>query len=270
MKISDSEVLNLCAAFTQVTSEGSIDECLTQLSVLTARILSANGCTIFLLSEEEVAEAGLHDGAGFGPPPGRRGKSRKAELASPATAGKGVSIVRGGRSDMESMVSTIVLHGKIIGVVHACQPVQQSGFSKDDLDLFGVLTPLITKSIQVIQLQYILKSRFTQLALTKSNELTLHDLISGVRQNPNQIARILARSFYREMLNAGFSFNQIIFSVAEVISELSASLRRPAGNARQRSAQNDETCELLFQFSCDQPEKLSARSAIGAEDVIAV
>jgi hypothetical protein len=227
MKMSDSLVQKVRDVFTEAGVEGSLEDCLNELSGLVARVLSAKGCTILLLSEEEAKNAQLCDRAGFGMLPGtpgrlRSGLSRRSRgRAEPAPA-----TLHDSRGEMESMFSTIVLNGKLIGVIHASRPQLQRFFSKEDLDLFSIVTPIITKSIQVIQLQHILKSRFTQVALTRSGDSTVRDLLSGVMQNPNQIARILAKSFYREMLNAGFSFNQIIFAATEVISELSTSLRK--------------------------------------------
>jgi len=61
--------------------------------------------------------------------------------------------------------------------------------------------------------------------------------MAGVTHNPNQIARILARSFYREMLGAGFNLNQILFAATEVISELSSTIKvrgaRQGGRPKQ-------------------------------------
>ncbi len=253
MPMNTNAVLTLCDGFTRTESQGSMAECLDELAELTARILRAKGCTILLLSEDEVAQAGLHDAAGFGPaptPPVIPDTQWPIPLAPPAAATAG--IVRGGHGDMESMVSTIMLHQRIIGVIHASSPLQESGFGKDDLDLLGILTPLIAKSIQVIQLQNILKSRFTQIALSKSSESAIAALLSGVMPNPNQVARILAKSFYREMLNAGFNVTQVISAATEVISELTASLRKHKAGRKQRVSQASEVLDLVLQARSDQ------------------
>lgn len=265
MPMNANAVLTLCDGFTQIESHGSMAECLDELAELTARILSAKGCTILLLSEDEVAQAGLGDCAGFERvvPEAQPGMQLPAPVtvSTRATAG----IVRGGHGEMESMVSTIILHRRVIGVIHASSPMQESGFGKDDLDLLGVLTPLIAKSIQVIQLQNILKSRFTQIALTKSNESTMGALMSGVIQNPNQVARILAKSFYREMLNAGFNVNQVISAATEVISELTASLRKHKAGRKHRVKQAGEVLALVLQAKSDQmPEPQPANGNVHA------
>lgn len=219
MKLSDSVVENLRDVFTDVGVEGSLEDCLDELSALVARVISAQGCMIILLTEEEAKQAPPSDRSGFGFLPGTPRRLRKA-LLPPATR------TTTARTDVDSMFSTIVMNGKIFGIIQAVVPQQQRSFSKDDLDLFSILTPIITKSIQVIQLQHVLRSRFAQAALIKTSDDTVRAMLSGVMQNPNQIARILAKSFYREMLNAGFSFNQILFAATEVISELSATVRK--------------------------------------------
>jgi hypothetical protein len=71
------------------------------------------------------------------------------------------------------------------------------------------------------------------MAVTRSGDKTISEIISGSGQNPNHIARILAKSFYREMTIAGFSFNQIIYAASEVISELSNSLRKHSASHKQ-------------------------------------
>lgn len=253
MPMNANAVLTLCDGFTRIESRGSTADCLDELAELTARILGAKGCTILLLSEDEVAQAGLDGGSGCVPRPSPS-SAPGVQLPAPVAASTGATagIVRGGHGGTESMVSTILLHQKIIGVIHASSPLHASGFGKDDLDLLGILTPLIAKSIQVIQLQNILKSRFAQIALTKSNELAIDALMSGVMQNPNQVVRILAKAFYREMLNAGFNVNQVISAATEVISELTASLRKHSAGRKQRANRSGDVLALVLQARSDQ------------------
>jgi L-methionine (R)-S-oxide reductase len=228
MKLTEDMVQNLRDVFTAIGVEGSLEECLNELSALVARVLRAKGCSIILLTEEEAHSAEGSDRSGFGFLPGSPEGRRLSRLPEDVSGGAEAREPR-----VESMFSTIVLHGKVVGVIQAV-PQQQCGFGKDDLDLFSIMTPIITKSVQVIQLQHLLRSRFTQAALATTDDVQVRNILSGVMQNPNQIARILAKSFYREMLNAGFSFNQIIFAATELISELSASVRKHGARRKQR------------------------------------
>jgi hypothetical protein len=50
------------------------------------------------------------------------------------------------------------------------------------------------------------------------------------------MARIVARSFYREMTIAGFSQSQIIKVASEIISELSVSVRRHSKRMTSKSS----------------------------------
>lgn len=247
MRLNSCAILKLCEEFTRIESNGDLAEFLDDLSKLTARILNASGCTILLLSEAEVAQAALHETDGRCALPARL-RPGATEIAAPRVAEEVplATTVRGAHGEMHGMVGTIMLHRKIIGVIHASGPIAANGFSKDDLELLAMLAPLVTKSIQVFQLQNILKSRFAQIALTKSNESTIGALISGAMQSPNQIARILAKSFYREMLNAGFNANQVISAATEVISELTVSLRKHKVNRKQRAKDRGDILALLL------------------------
>jgi hypothetical protein len=239
MKMSENAVCKLRAEFSRFAPEGSVQECLDELSDIIARIISAKGCTILILAEDELAAPGT-----------------LPVLPAEAVVEPYVAIVRDADGDTESMVSAIMSRGKIVGVIHVCRSLQSGGFDESDQDLFSILNPLVTKSIEVIQLQNILKSRFTQIAIARSNESAIKDLMAGVMQNPNQIARILARSFYREMLNAGFNLNQILFAATEVISELSASLKKRSARQKSRGAQD------IFQMKLMPGQGMAAEAAI--------
>lgn len=235
MKLSDGVVRDLQDLFGEIGFEGGVEDCLDELSTLVARLLSAKGCAIILLTEEEASGTQAGHRSGFGILPGTPTTRLSKALSFAAfPAAPDCSADRGAETPVDSMFATIVLKGKTVGVMHAVFPQQQGSFSKQDLDLLTILTPIIAKSIQVIQLQQLLKSRFTQMALSRSGESVVRDMLSGVAQNPNQIARILARSFYREMLRAGFNFKQILFAATEVISELSAGVRQNGARRKQK------------------------------------
>lgn len=259
MKLSDSVVRDLQVLFGEIGFEGGIEDCLDELSTLVARLLSAKGCAIILLTEEEAnrTQAGHRSGFGFLPgTPSTQLSKLAPHLALPTVPSPSAGCTHG--APVDSMFATIVLKGKTVGVMHAVLPQQQGSFSKQDLDLFTILTPIIAKSIQVIQLQQLLKSRFAQMALSQSGDSVVRDMLSGVMQNPNQIARILAKSFYREMLRAGFSFNQIIFAATEVISELSAGVRQNGARRKQRDIEQSAPAEPRWR---ELPDAMAVQAA---------
>jgi hypothetical protein len=217
MRTHENAVCKIREEFAAFAPEGATPECLDALSAIIVRIVGAHGCTILILEEGTSASTPL--------------------LPAQALAAPYVAVVPDAAGAGESLVSAIVSRGKIVGVIN----VARSGhFNQDELDIFSVLVPLVTKAIEVSQLQTILKSRFTQLSIARSNESAIREMMTGVMQHPNQMARILARSFYREMQNAGFTLNQIIFAATEVISELSSSLKKRSGRPEKSAVQEQD------------------------------
>lgn len=250
MRMRKSAILKLREGFAQLSTDGSMQECLGKLSELTAAIVGARDCIILLFDEGQLAAAVFSDEACFGPLPSQLspgGKNPAAPVMPLAARSGAASGDDGGHK--ENMVSAIVLHGKTVGVIHACGPLHQCNFSMDDLHTFNVVTPIVARSIQVIQLQNILKSRFAQLALSRTDESTIGNLTGGIVDNPNQIAKILAKAFYREMLKAGFDFNQILFAATEVISELTTSLRKHSARRKERAKDNMDSLEFIVPSS---------------------
>jgi len=260
MILSDKTVSRLREEFSRFSPEGSMKECLDALSEVIARVLCAKGCSILILAECDLSQTTLDSGPQFGPLPEPLANQKPviyaATVSEPSTAPDRAYDVHG---TTESMVSAIVLQGKIVGVIHASLSLQPGGFKEEDLYLFSLLTPLVTKSIQVIQLQNILNSRFAQLAIAQSNESAIKELMNGMMQNPNQFARMLARAFYREMLHAGFSVNQIIFVATELISELSSSLKKRSAKHKKQTGELPLAAPVPAQTA---PERLVAEHAI--------
>jgi signal transduction protein with GAF and PtsI domain len=123
------------------------------------------------------------------------------------------------------MFCPIVSHGKTIGLIHVGEPKNKRYFNPRDLKLLEVVALVIAKLVQVIQLQNILNSRFAQIALAQSvNSATVKPLIIPAHHQ-SRIAKIVAKSFYREMKKASFGPNQIIITASEILSHLSENLR---------------------------------------------
>ncbi|MBB3258636.1 hypothetical protein F4827_003504 [Paraburkholderia bannensis] len=210
MNESQIVITRMRDTFNQIESAGSIDDCLNELAIKAGEVLDA-ACAIVMLSEDQVHEMGLRPGTGFG------------DVLEASVDG-----------EHPRMFSAIEMQGKVIGVIRARQRQPARCFGADDLQLFGLLSLVIARSIQVIQMQHILKSRFAQLALTRSTQKTIGEIVAESAQSPNQMARILAKSFYREMISAGFNFNQIVFAATEVISELTDNMRKHKSAYRRR------------------------------------
>lgn len=235
-------------------SEGSLDDNLYQLAATAARILNAENCSIMLLNEGEMEDLSLRVCANFGSLPAAAYKEavQSGEGVSGHVIATGKSLLvediaqsgfaqwaRRSNDPRTSLISSpITLNGKIVGVINVNTHRNNRAFTLDDLNLLDIVALFIGKSIQVIQLQNILRSRFVQMALADETRHTIGNVMVNAGQNPDQMARIVAKSFYRELAKAGFSSAQIVNAATEIISQLSKNLQRHSKRSKN-AAESD-------------------------------
>lgn len=221
---------------------GSLDDNLQQLAAVTAKIVSAANCSIMLLNDGESENMCMSVCACHGPLPAAAYKESIGQgngIAGHVIAtGQSLLIENIDQSEFAMwarrandprkslMSSPITISGRIVGVVNVSGHAHGEAFSPADLNLFDVVALFIGKSIQVFQLQNILNSRFAQLALVQEAKNNMGGSLKSAFQNPDQLAKILAKSFYREMTRAGFGSSQIINAASEIIQQLSSNLHR--------------------------------------------
>lgn len=223
--------------------QGTLDDNLLQLAERAAKALTAEKCSIMLLKDGESDDLRMRVCASYGalPDAAYTESIGKGEGIAGRVIATGRSILiddiskselasRARRTDdpRKSLISSpIPINRRIVGVVNVSSHARGDVFTPADLNLLEVIALFIGKSIQAIQLQNILNSRFAQLALLHEAEKSLEPMGVGVAvQNPDQMAKILAKSFYKEMTRAGLGSNQIINAASEIISQLSGSLQR--------------------------------------------
>jgi L-methionine (R)-S-oxide reductase len=236
-------------------TQGSLDDNLQQLASTAARILNAENCSIMLIKDEaEDGTFSLRVCANHGNLPakayreavkvgdgiaGRVVAKGKSMLVENIDASEFAQLARQTHDPRKSMISSpILVNGKIIGVININGPKRNRPFNLDDLGLLDIVALFVGKSIQVVQLQNLLRSRFAQLAIAHNTEKAIGDVLINTAQNPDQMAKIVAKSFYREMTKAGFGSGQIINAASEIISQLSSSLQKHSERAHR--AKNEE------------------------------
>lgn len=221
---------------------GNLDDNLQQLASLTANILSAENCSIMLLNDGESGNLRMRVCGCYGSLPAAAYKESigQGDGISGYVIATGQSLLiedidrspfarwaRRANDPRKSLVSSpIPVGGRIVGVVNISGHTQGDAFSQADMNLLDVVALFIGKSIQVFQLQSILNSRFTQLALMQEARKNMEGSLEGAFKDPDQVARILARSFYKEMTRAGLGSSQIINAASEIIHQLSSTLQR--------------------------------------------
>ncbi|WP_192499606.1 GAF domain-containing protein [Burkholderia cepacia] len=208
----------------------SVAESLLELSSMMAKALGAKKCVIVIFGERDITEVGMFAGARFGETPIPRGRegytNTRHDLHRDPAFNRAATASSAATPPRDKMSSAIVSHEKIIGIVHVYRTPQQCDFDVKDLQLLDTLTFMCNLAIEAMQLRKILASRLTRIALTHSTDNTVEQIVTDFAKNPNRIARILAKSFYREMTRAGFGCNQMIQVASEIISELSNSVRK--------------------------------------------
>ncbi len=223
-------------------TQGNLELSLGQLAEMAAKILNAEHCSIMLLDEEEKDELKLRVFGNFGGLPDAAFKqiTKKGEGISGHVLATGqpllvedieksefATVARRLSAGSKSLISApIVLRRNIVGVINVSDPKSKRPFNLDDLHLLDVVALFVGKSVQVAQLQSILNSRFAQIALAQEANNAIGDAMAFVSDNPNQLAKILAKSFFKEMSKAGFSSTQIIHAASEIINQLNSNLSK--------------------------------------------
>jgi signal transduction protein with GAF and PtsI domain len=230
-------------------SEGSLADNLAELARLAATAFEAERCSIMLFSAGDGDAMRLRVVASHGdlPAAARDTLIARGEGIAGRVAESGEAIViedimdsplagfarrpRQGRPSL--MAAPIRIQGKVIGVMNLAGPRAARTFTPADLATLEVVARFAAKTIQVIQLQNLLQSRFAQLALARDAERAVGSAMLGAAYDPDKMAKIVAKSFFREMTRAGFDAGQIIGAASEIISQLSTTLNRH-GKRRDR------------------------------------
>lgn len=213
-------------------ASGSLEDNLHSHAELARRLLGATSCSVMLLGSDSPDDLRMRHCASAGAVPpaasealvasgegicGRVLASGRALRVEDIFRSEFAGLARHKRAAVPALMSAPVrIDGRTVGVVN----VTGTTFSEAELGLFEVIALFIGKSVQVIQLQGLLASRFAQLALVREGTPG-----AAVYQNPDDLARILARSFFKEMTRAGFAPGQIVSAASELIGQLNGSLQ---------------------------------------------
>ena len=217
----------------------SLDESLQDLVIMAAKILQTQNCSIMLLKDDEdTGEMTLRVFAhsGYLPDIAYNEAKKIKESISGYVVSTGESLfiedidrsqfshLKRGRYMSKGFISVpIRIHDKVIGVINANTPLNRSNIERNDLELLTTIAFLIGKSIQVLQLQNLLRSKYAQYALGQARGTSIS---VSVHQSPDKIAKILAKTFYNEMLKAGFGPDHMLTTATEIISLLSDKLKK--------------------------------------------
>lgn len=208
---------------------------------LAAGLIGAASCSVMLLDSRDEGEPCMSIHAHHGPLPSaalqaaiRRGEgiagrvlaSSKALLVADIGQSEFAPIARRGAGLGCSLLCVpISIAGRVAGVVNAANARDADPFDEAALCLLQLMAAFLGRTLQVRQLQHLLDSRFAQLALLQETEADPQAARLAYR-NPDQVAKILARSFFREMHRAGFGSAQILSAASELIGQLNHDIQQ--------------------------------------------
>lgn len=241
MKDLNNSFLKLVDLSQFLDQQTNLDDCLRDLATLAADIVDTGNCSIMLLHRSaETDDFRLRVFAHHGALPasalqeaakvsegiaGRVAAEGKPVLVEDITTSPYRPLARCPDQASKSFISVPIRSGaKVIGVINFSIPNTKHCFDQQDLQQANFVGLLVEKSLNVIQLQNVLQSKFVQLAISReTKELAEHTIAPAIRE-PDKLAKIVAKTFYREMAKAGFTANQIVEAAGEIISLLNQTL----------------------------------------------
>ena len=120
------------------------------------------------------------------------------------------------------LASPLLIDNEIYGVIILY--CNGNHFSKEDFELFKIITLFVSKSIRTREMQNLLNSRYAQWALVKRAKNEICSPATLAIQDPEGLSKLLAKTFFKEMTLAGFSHSHIINAASEIISLLHENL----------------------------------------------
>ena len=220
---------------------GQFEDSLHRLTCIAGELLAARRVSLMLLDSTPGQGARLKLAALCGELPEAAWKEEPAAgqgIAGQVLAsGVSVRVASIGRSGFKQqarhadesggfLACPVFIAGGPAGVLNISQPIDRARFSAADLANAELAALLIGRAIQVGRLDRMLDSRFAQLAFTLEGTTDAHSVIALSAHDPDKVAKMLARAFYRELRHCGFTSNQVIHAAGEIISELTRSLNR--------------------------------------------
>jgi len=243
---------------------------MAQLATMVAKLLGADGCMIMLIdcvTRDSITFRAYCIGLPAGDAK-RKQWTRHGETAAreairaesallidiPGNAGKPNMTAKTARRVHSIVASPIRVGSNIVGVLNLVTGGEICQRAPERLAAVEIAAWLVGQSLHALRLETLLDSRFAQLALTtEAGSAVGCQRLALAGSRPEQLARILAKSFFREMVKFGCESGQIITAASEIISQLSATLKRHRDRRHRKtpkSRDGDSTATDSPERSC--------------------
>lgn len=237
----------LQALIAYVSRRRQVEGDLTQIAADTASMFGAEACSVMLFKDggselrlhltarsrplpKELRGQGLSEAVGEGLA-GRVAASGRALLVADLATSEFAGISR--HHTGSCICAPIPVAGRVRGVLNLSRP---QPFTHDDLALACIAGLLLGLALELARIQDLLRSRFAHRAMAE--ELREHpEMDAGsLGADAGRMARVLGRTFFRELRSAGYGSDHILTAATEVIGELG----RDIGNSRKAGTVADD------------------------------
>lgn len=220
-----------------------LEDNLQQLASISAQMLEAQRCSIILISPHQHPEKRDNDFQVFTHHGNlnfsvdKKVTSLEHDIASyVAITGKPLfssdisklpfaDVVCYPKTENSSLISVpIILAKQVVGVINVTRAINKDSFAQQDLELLKLLAHYASQALHISQLQAMVQSRFVEMAVVKDLEETQAEQSLALQPDFNRLAKLVAKSFFRELTKAGFGPNQIISIATEVLNLLQNTL----------------------------------------------
>jgi len=218
------------------------DSSIDDLSTLAARLLGADACMITLIASDIGDRLTFRSYCGALPADAsarkqwtRQGESaarrairagRPLRICAPLSDDSVAGSPDGDALTQHVVASPIRVGRDIVGVINVFTLGTARSSDLAALATAEIVALLVGRSLLALRLESMLHSRFAQLAICAATDCKADRAVALATSGPAKLARILAKSFYREMVRLGCDSGQIVEAASEIISQLSANLKK--------------------------------------------
>lgn len=242
---SDELLARLQALTAYVGGRRRIEADLPELAGEAARLFAAEACSIMLFKDvRRKSEVRLRVAARSEPlPPGVAADDARQDAglaARVAASGQALLIEDMARSELADLgrhgagsciCAPLATAGRVLGVLNLSRA---SPFGVEDLALACHVAQLLAFGLELERLQSLLRSRFAHRAM--ASELVRSPELDPARlaADPQRMARMLGKTFFRELRAAGYGSDHILTAATEVIGELGREIGQGKGKGKKK------------------------------------
>ena len=223
--------------------QDSMDTLLQQAARMAGKLMRAECCSIVWLTEDQRA---LRIRAQYRKPTATGIVLRLGATVPffPSTA-NGSSLDRvdlglhDGSLELDSAAAPLHVNNHVVAYLHVLRRKAGWGDGGRDEDYFTAICQQVGWAIEMQQMRQMLASRYATAVVPRDRQAdpsghdTLGSHILAAVQDPEKIAKIIARSFYKDLRRAGFEPRQILVVASEIIENLNEAFRRTQAKAEE-------------------------------------